>query len=189
MKTIRLIILSLAAALLVSGCLIRSVHPWLSAETRVDEPTLLGTWHTAVENKVLFIGGSPEGYRLMLTDGDTVSRFTATLHRIGETLLLVAGPDEVEGLALVPGYLLLRTDLRDDTLTLFTPDLETFDDRAIKANLSLLPGGSQSAGYLLTGTTLDAEAFVRAQIDDPSFFSTKPAYSFRKLPTAPPPAE
>lgn len=188
MKTIRLIIRSLAAALLVSGCLIRSVHPWLSAETRVEAPSLLGTWYNAAD-EVLFISDSPEGHRLMLTDGDTVSRFTATLHRIGETLLLVAGPDEVEGLALVPGYLLLRADLGDGTLALSTPDLETFGDRAIKANLSLLPGGSQSDGYLLTGTTLDAEAFVRAQIDDPSFFSAKPAYSFRKLPTAPPPAE
>lgn len=182
MKTIRLIIVPVVIVLFASGCLIRSVHPWLSAASRVEVPSLLGAWHNISTSEVLFVGGSPENYRLMLTGGDTVSRFTATLHRLGDTLLLMVGPGEGDGCAQVPGYLLLRADLGEDTLVLCTPDLETFAHRAAEADLSLLPGGSQSNGYLLTSTTIDAEAFVRTQLDDPSFFSTKAVYSFRKLP-------
>ena len=39
--------LSLAALLLGAGCLVRSLHPWLSAESRVDEPALNGGWYDA----------------------------------------------------------------------------------------------------------------------------------------------
>ncbi|MDD2239481.1 MAG: hypothetical protein PHO14_03610 [Kiritimatiellae bacterium] len=181
MTPLRLIIVPLAIILLASGCLIRSVHPWLSTASRVEAPSLLGVWHQASASEVLFVGGSPESYHLMLTDGDDVSRFTGTLHRLGDTLLLMVGPAEGDGWAHVPGTLLLRADLGDDTLALFTPDLESFASRATAADLALLPGGSQSNGYLLTGTTIDAEAFVRSQLDDPAFFSAKPVYSFRKL--------
>jgi len=190
MKSIRLLVLPLAVWL-SAGCLIRSVHPWLSEESRIDEPSLLGIWYDAGEEEVLFIGGDPEEYRLMLSDGGNTARFSATLHRIGGTLLLVAGPDKVEGCVLLPGNLLLRADLEEDALTLFIPDLESFEERAEAAGLALLPGGSQNDGYLLTGTTEEAEAFVRAQLDDPGFFNEKPVYSFRKLPgkaSADPPA-
>ena len=177
-----------AALLFTTGCLVRSVQPWLSDETRVQEPSLIGTWHNTNGASVAFFTGTPEEYHILsVDDGKDVSRFTATLHRLDDTLLLMVGPedpDNLNGYALLPGHLLLQAVLDGDSLKLHGIDLESFADRAAKAPLALLPGGSENDGYVLTGTSADAEAFVRAQLADPEFFDEKPLYSFQKLPAA-----
>ena len=176
----------LAALLLGAGCLVRSVPPWLSAETRVDEPALLGAWHDAQGDAAAFFTGSSQEYQvLVVDDGKDVSRFVATLHRLGDLLLLQVGPtepDHLNGCALLPGHLLFKAALADGTLELFALDLDSFAARAEKAALPLLPGGSPNDGYVLAGDTPAAEAFVRGQLADPTFFAEKPLYSFRKLP-------
>lgn len=190
MKTRIGLSLLLTALLFTTGCLVRSVQPWLSSETRVDDPSLLGTWHNLQGDSTAFFTGTPEEYHILsVDDGKDVSRFTATLHRIDDTLLLMVGPenpDNLDGCALLPGHLLLKAVLDGDSLKLYDIGLESFADRAAKTPIALLPGGSANDGYVLAGTTADAEAFVRAQLADPGFFDEKPLYSFRKLPAAKP---
>ena len=84
----------------------------------------------------------------------------------------------------LPGYLLLKTVLEGDSLKLYDIDLDSFEDRAAKASVGLLPNGSVSDGFTLAGTTAEVEAFARAQLADPEFFAAEPLYSFRKLPGA-----
>lgn len=190
MKRIAALAPLLATIFLCSGCIVRSIQPWLADDSRVSEPSLIGAWHDANENLVAFFAGSPEEYQILaVDDGRDASRFVATLHRLDDTLLLVVGPDNpdnLEGCALLPGYLLLKAALDGDSLKLYAVDLESFPDRAGKTPVPLLAGGSQTDGYVLTGTTAEAEAFLRAQLADPEFFDEKPLYSFQKLLAAAP---
>ena len=189
MKTRIGLALPLTACLFAAGCVVQSIRPWLSDESRVKDPPLAGSWHDAKSKTAAFFGeSSSSDYDwavLLVQDGKEAGRFSANLHRIGEDLLLVVGPEERDDLglfALQPAHLLFRAVLEADSLALHEVDLDAFRERAGKAQLPLLPGGSRSEGFLLVGTTADAEAFVRAQLADPGFFAEKPLYSFRKLP-------
>ena len=183
--------LSLAALLLGAGCLVRSLHPWLSAETRVDEPSLRGGWYDARGRCAAFFTAASDSdyaYDVLLVDDDKdLSRFGASLHKLDEHLVLAVGPRDPEnlnGCVLLPGYLLLKVDLDGEALKLYGIDLETFPGRAEQAQLALAPGGSPNDGYVLAGDVAATEAFVRAQLADPAFFDEKPLYSFRKLPVS-----
>ena len=76
-------------ALLCGGCLVRALHPWLPAETRVADPSLAGAWHDAEKECVVFFNaGAATNYAvLMVQEGKDLSRFGAALHRIDDTLL------------------------------------------------------------------------------------------------------
>jgi hypothetical protein len=185
--------LLLAACLLCAGCVVRSIQPWLSDESRVKDPSLIGAWHDVKNQSVAFFSESASSdcdYNILwVQNGKDLSRFTASLHRIDDTLLLVVGPDDPEnlnGCVLLPGHLLLKAAPDGDALRLYGIDLDSFEARASKASVGLLPGGSVNDGFTLGGSTADVEAFARAQLADPEFFDPEPLYSFQKLPAPAP---
>lgn len=192
MKRIAVSALLLVLLLLCAGCVVQSIYPWLSDETRVDEPSLIGGWHDAQEQHVAFFAESTNSsdyaYSVLLVQKQNeISRFSANLHRIDDTLLLVVGPEERQDLgryATLPGHLLFKAVLDGDVLKLYGVDLESFEKRAEKSAMSFLPVSSTNEKpSVLIGTTAEAEAFLRAQLADPEFFDEKPLYSFRKLTT------
>ncbi|HPT17455.1 MAG TPA: hypothetical protein PK388_09250 [Kiritimatiellia bacterium] len=183
----------LVAGWFAAGCVVRSIQPWLSDESRVKEPSLVGAWHDAKANCTAFFSESDDSdcdYDVLLvTDNQDVSRFTASLHKLDELHVLTVGPgdpDNLNGIVLLPGHLLLKAEMAGDELKLHGIDLDAFRARAEQAQVALAAGGSQTEGYTLAGDTEEVEAFARAQVADPDFFDAQPLYSFRKLPAAAP---
>ncbi len=183
----------LTIGLLCAGCVIRSIQPWLSDESRVKDPSLIGSWHDVKGKCVAFFSESDNSdydYDVLLVqDNKDISRFSASLHRMDDSLLLVVGPDDpdnLNGCVLLPGHLLLKAVLGEETLKLFNVNLDSFEDRAAKSQVPLVAGGSETDGFTLSGTTAEAEAFLRAQLADPEFFDEEPLYSFQKLPVPAP---
>ena len=184
-------VLLIAGCLFSGGCLVRALHPWLSEETRVADPALAGAWQDVEKESVAFFtAGAATNYAvLMVQEGKDLSRFSATLHRIDDTLLLMVGPEDrtdVGAFATLPGHLLYKAVLAGDSLQLFSVDLDAFAERAEKSKLALLPDSSRENGFVLLPATDDLEAFVRAQLAKPGFFGEKPFFSFRKLPAPAP---
>lgn len=185
-------LLLLAAALCCAGCVVQSLHPWLAEESRVDDPSLLGSWHETEGDAVAFFtdaNSADYDYAITMAGPKDLARFTANLHRIDDAFLLVVGPEERDDAGVYatrPAHLLFKAVLDGDSMKLHAIDLDSFAGRAEKTTVPLLPGGSQSDGYVLTGTTAESEAFLRAQLADPEFFDAEPLYSFRKLPAAGP---
>ena len=86
----------LVAGLFAAGCVVRSIQPWLSDESRVKEPSLVGAWHDAKATCTAFFSESDDSdcdYDVLLvTDNQDVSRFTASLHKLDELHVLTVGP-------------------------------------------------------------------------------------------------
>ena len=186
------LLLLLAAGLCCAGCVVQSLYPWLSAESRVDEPSLLGSWYETEGDAVAFFtdaNSADYDYAITMAGPKDLARFTANLHRVDDVLLLVVGPEERDDAgvyAIRPAHLLFKAVLDGDSMKLHAIDLESFPDRAANTQTPFLPGGSKNDGYVLTGTTADSEAFLRAQLADPEFFDAEPLHSFRKIPAAKP---
>lgn len=183
----------LLACLLAAGCVVRSLQPWLSDESRVKNPALAGAWHDAKGKCTAFFSESDDSHYdynvLMVTDNKDTTRFTASLHKLADQLVLTVGPgdpDNLNGIVLLPGYLLLKAETTGDSLKLYDINLDTFRERAEKAQVALVPDGSKNDGYTLAGDTAAVEAFVRTQLADPEFFDAEPLYSFQKLPAGAP---
>ena len=68
MRKIWCSVLPLAAGLLCAGCLVRSVHPWLSDETRVEEPALLGAWRDEQAKTTAVFSGAGADYAIAARD-------------------------------------------------------------------------------------------------------------------------
>jgi hypothetical protein len=150
----------LAAGLLAAGCVVRSIQPWLSDESRVKEPSLVGAWHDAKGQCTAFFSESDDSdcdYDVLLvTEARDVSRFTASLHKLDELHVLTVGPDDpdnLNGIVLLPGHLLLKAEMAGDALNLYGIDLDAFRERAEQAQVALAAGGSQTEGYTLAGDT------------------------------------
>ena len=182
----RFVLPCIAVLLLSAGCLVRSVHPWLSDESRVAEPSLAGAWRDDNAKTTAVFTGEKGSYTLDVTDRQQESsHLTASLHCIGNTLLLQISPSEPEGFnafALLPAHILYKVRLEKDTLTLVPVDLETFESRAAEAGLSLLAEGSNDNGYVLTGSPEDVQAFLIRQVEAPGFFASTPHYRLTRQP-------
>lgn len=132
-------------ALLVSGCLVRSVHPWLSRETAVEQPNLLGAWIDRKENDhIIFFEGADKEYRILLQGAEPGDEnwFEGRLHRLDDILLLDIRPlerDDPEFLAVLPLHLLCKVSFDQEIMNIRTLDLDSFDNRAAAAGISTGP--------------------------------------------------
>lgn len=176
---------SLGLCVIASGCVVRSIYPWLGEETRVSDSRLAGPWHDRDKgDTAIFTAKSDGTYKVLLVnEKDERSSFLASLHQLGQDLFLVVGPEERNDLSFavtLPGHLLLLARCETNRLSLFELDLDTFGTRADAARLQRLAEGDPDDGYVIFSPTADLEAFVRQQISDPSFFESEPLYAFRR---------
>ena len=173
--------------LLGSGCLVRSLYPWLSEETRVADPPLSGAWQDVEKESIVFFNANTAtNYDvLMVQEGEDVSRFSASLHRIDDALLLQVAPEnrtDLGAFATLPGHLLYKAALEGDSLRLYAVDLDSFAGRAEKSGVAVLPDSAKDKGFVLLPPTENLEAFVRAQLHESGLFEAEPLFSFRRLP-------
>ena len=176
----------LALVLVASGCVVRTVYPWLSDDTKVSDISLVGTWHDGNEDETAFFtSGSETNYNILLvSDKKEQSKFTASLHRVDKTLLLVVGPEarsDMGTMTTLPAYFLFRVELRENIMKLYDLDVESFGDRVKNQKLRQLEEGDEKKGYILLCTTKELNSFIESQINSKTLFSAEPMYTFTKL--------
>jgi len=183
MKTIHTLLL-LTAVVLSTGCLVRSIHPWLPEDAAMDEPALAGSWQDERSNTSATFTAGDTAYEVEITDRQGhASHLRASLHRRAGHWLLQVGPRDpkhLEAFVVLPGHILYRAELEDDRLTLYPVDVDSFEVRAEHARLSLVAEGSRENGYILSGGPAEIGAFLEAQLKDPGFFSATPHYTFQR---------
>lgn len=179
----RILCILFLISLLVSGCLVRSVHPWLSSETAVEQPNLLGAWIDRKENDhVIFLEGTDGKYRILLQGDELEDQnwFEVRLHRLDDFLLFDILPlerDDPEFLAVLPLHLLCKVSFDQEIMNIMTLDLDSFGDRAAAAGIATLAG----KGDPVVSLTEELETFVRANLADSTFFDPEPLYSLQRI--------
>ncbi len=92
--------LFLTAALLLQGCIVRSLHPFFSEETVVFKPELLNTWIDAdgdlweIERQNR---GNQDGYKMRYTTDGHTSEFLVHLFELGDEYYVDFFPIGYEG--------------------------------------------------------------------------------------------
>lgn len=184
----RIAVVSMLGALLLTGCLVRSTEPWLADASKVTSPSLAGTWEDSGAKATFFFTLQGSNYAIrVVQEGKGASFFSASLHKVGDQLLLVAGPTEMKTLdafVLAPAHLLLKANLADGVLALHPLNLDAVPDRLRASALAPSLSGSREKGFLLTAPTAALEEFIRAQIGTPDLFATEPAFRLKKLSSA-----
>jgi len=184
MKQHPILALSAVFALLFTGCVIRSVNPWFSPDTRVATPSPAGLWTDADASVAVFFSPLENNqYAVVLqNEKNEASRFTASLHRIDSNLFLVATAPERQDLgvfATVPAHLLFRVDWGTNQFRLFPLNLTDFQSRLARHQITPMAGGNTTNGFILTASTDELTEFIRAELGDAALFSEKPLYTFR----------
>ncbi|MDP8205752.1 MAG: hypothetical protein P9L92_03730 [Candidatus Electryonea clarkiae] len=188
MKIFTHILLLILVIVFSSGCVIRTLNPWLSEETSVSESKLQGVWFQDAEDGFAeaYISHTADGqYKVLLIENGTARNlFVATLHKIDDLYLLVAGPEKKENLeewVRLPGYLLFKADIQENQLKIFGINDELSTDIFKDSGLTLMEERGEFDGEIILSSTVQLEEFVRAQLPDPAFFDDEPFYDFRRI--------
>lgn len=177
---------SIGFVLLFTGCVIRSVNPWLTTDTQVNQPSPAGFWTDAEASIAAFFTPTEKGFYsvLLQNEKNEASRYTASLHRIDQTLFLMALPPERQDLgvfATIPAHLLFKVEWKDHSFRLFPLNMTDFEARLARHSLKPLEGGNSTDGYILTASSRELTDFIKAELNDPALFAEKPLYTFTRV--------
>jgi hypothetical protein len=178
-------LLLLAAASVVSGCLVVSVNPAYDDDSIGFDPGLVGTWQDVEDNASLTIErGEWKSYRVHYVHPIETGDLTGYLTAVDDAryLDLMPARGEDRGSFLVPVHALLRVQLEGDRLELAPLSYDWFFDR-LHAKLGV-PGLNvaldQKENALIVSPGARLREWLRRQPADgptfgaPAVFSRKP---------------
>jgi len=136
-----------AAALLVQGCLVLSLHPLYTDKDVVFRQELVGTWRESPEAKeyLIFEPADSNSYLLKwMKEGKLSSTFSAHLVQVGEYYFLDIYPEDMEeemdeffASHLIPAHTLWLAELAGDTLRTASLRFDWFDSTSQSGQLDL----------------------------------------------------
>jgi len=196
MKT-KLIILTVLIAVTMSGCLVKSLHPFYTEKDLVYKPGLTGNWlgndsalweirqHKAFAG--LFKDDKPtNSYDIICTEKKGTSKFLAHLFSIDGHLYLdfylpdPEGPD-LAVMHLVPAHTLARVELSDKQISINWYNEEwlvkLFNENRIRIAHERIPYDPDEKNpdnyqVVLTAPTADLQKFIIKYGNDPAAFKT-----------------
>lgn len=187
---IRIVLMSVLTAMIVSGCLVVSINPWFSKEEVAQTPLIAGIWTDTNKVETASFVAVPDrnGYDLTLVaTGETLPhRYQCTLHSLGGELLMQIGPNE-EGIpspgAMLPVYMLFRIELTNTSMRIYPIERKAFESRAKTGQLSIAEIKESSRDeepVIITSLPEKLKTFINKNLKDKTFFSNKPVYAFTR---------
>jgi len=191
-----------AMLFLMSGCFVKSLHPFYRDNEVIFKKEITGNW-TGADSSVwkieqsgkfagLFKPDKPENcYKISYTDRKGTAMFIVHLFRLGDKYFLDFYPDEVESVNdmmtshLVPMHTVARVDMAPDRIVIRWYDEEwligLFRQNKIRIAHEKVPyemsgAGSDNYQVILTASTDDLQKFMLKYSDDPNAF--KNDYTF-----------
>jgi len=196
MKT-RIVILSVLIAVIVSSCLVKSLHPFFKEKDVVFKKGIIGTWldqdrgkWTICQAKTgLGIFGSQTGdsllnyYTVSLNDKDGVSKFIAHQFKLNNQLYVDFFPDDINtpdimSFHLVKAHSIAKIEVFADSIKLkwfneiWLADL--FKNNKIRISHETISEESKDKSYVLTASTDELQKFIIKYGNDPNAFKDKP---------------
>ena len=188
MKHRHSLIIILFSGILLSGCLVTSMHPVFSPETEVFLPELLGVWAQGDEMEVTFQrDGDKDSYLMTMRmpafqiDGT----YEAHLAKLDENLYLDYAPvieceklDLMGFAALYRTHMISRLALASDGLRINGISFDWFKSRlstdeidvSFVKEVQIDEAGNDQGRLLLSGTTEELQEFLIRHSGDESLF-------------------
>ncbi len=191
------LVLPLAFAVGLAGCVVVSIEPVITDSAAVFEPGLLGTWRAASDSDLVeIVRSGPDGYLIRHRVGDDAHEYRARAGRLGDRLVLEIRPaadgDDLSAPGRrIPVHQLLALDLHGDRAETAFLELDTLHAALARGDVALahLP---RDDGLLLTGPSEQLRAVLREYVTRPGAFGERTVWqrlSGRpEAPVAPQPA-
>ncbi len=150
------LLLALVVSIFCTGCLVRSVQPWLKADTLIFEDDLLGGWVGTAERTdvaMTFVAERDNAYRAQYSDKDEHGLFPGRLAKFGSDFYLDFWPEDkpsgVDGLLLFPSHSVARLEISSDNLTILPLDYDAVKAAAKLNRLGTLRYAWDDGGELI----------------------------------------
>lgn len=161
-------LLALVGMLCLTGCMVRSVHPWLQQVNVAFEDDLLGGWVGSGENEgvaMTFVRANRNTYQIQYADKDNHGVFVGQLGRFGRDYYLDFRPADkapnADGYLMFPAHSVARLELGRDTLIVHQLNYEAVKAAAKLDRLRGLRYAWDADGELiLLSSTEDLEQFI-----------------------------
>jgi hypothetical protein len=173
------LLLVLVGAVCLTGCMVRSVHPWLREQNLVFEEDLLGGWVGTGENEgvaMTFVTTKGNTYQIQYADKDNHGVFVGQLGRFGRDYFIDFRPADkapnADGYLVFPAHSVARLEIGRDTLT-----VHQLNYGAVKAaaKLDRLRGlryaWDSDDELILVSTTEDLEQFITSLGRDSNLYA------------------
>lgn len=162
------LVLAVVVVVFCSGCLVRSVQPWLKADAFTFEEDLLGGWIGKGEQgdvAMTFVAGPDNSYEVQYSEKDNHGVFLGRLAKFGSEYYLDFRPKEkapgVDGLLLFPSHSVARLEISSDNLTVRPLDYEAVKAAAKLDRLRDLRYAWDESGELIfISTTEELQRFL-----------------------------
>jgi hypothetical protein len=171
-------LLAVTACATLAGCYVQSIHPLYSDRTTLFDPSLLGTWTAEEDDEFIFtLEDTTRGtYTLVCDESGATARFQAILTEFEGVRFLDIFPEEPSNDNgfyrdhLMRMHGILKLDHVADTLSVADFDAEWLATMAAAKKLAI-PHIMLDGAVLLTASTEELQAFVRAYAKTPEAFS------------------
>lgn len=167
---------ALALVLLLTGCVVQSIHGLYTENDLVFDPALIGTW-AEKENPNLWTleKNGEKAYTLSYTENQVTAKFETRLVRLGPYLFLDTYPKDAElknsvlAFHLMPAHLFTRIWIEKDTIRYAALDYEWMKKQLEEKKVTL-SHEIEDGSVILTGSTKELQAFLQKYADDPEAF-------------------
>ena len=162
----RLLGLVLVVALVLSGCVVRSLTPIYTTDDLVFVPEIEGTWNTDQDGETMSFVRDDDGYIFSYVEGDEQVSLSAHFARIGKkTYLDLTIHDDNAwkgpyGMYATPVHMFYEAEVRDKVLRMRAMDNDWVKERREKGRL-WIDHVVQDDTTLLTADTARVQRFIR----------------------------
>jgi len=171
----------LALAVLTSGCMVRSVYPWLKKESFIFEENLLGGWVGTGERgdvAMTFVRGADGSYGVQYSDKENRGTFEGNLAKFGSDYYLDFRSETeapgLEGQLLFPTHSAARLEIGEDTLIVHPLNYGAFTAAAKLdrlRNLQYAWGGKKEDELVIVSRTGDMQLFLIGLARNSEFYA------------------
>jgi hypothetical protein len=172
MKKVILLLVVIFLSLILSGCIVLSLHPYYTAENLYFEPGLEGNWKESDESDELwtFEKSGENGYRVIITTEEKSETFEVKMFSINDMMFLDALPErfpkEFDYLNShsIRVHSLYQLDYKDNSF-----EIRSMDYGWLKENLKNSKLGIDheiiDKRIILTASTEELQAFIVQNIE------------------------
>jgi len=180
----RIVFLSVFVAVLVSGCLVKSIHPFYKEKDVVFKKELIGIWSDQDNGKWIISqvkkNDTPANYYSVILENEGgVSKFATHLFKLNNQWFVDFLPEElsepdITAYHLVKTHSLAKIEFSGDQIKIkwfnemWLADL--FKNNKIRISHETIKGNDQDESYVLTASTEELQKFIIKYGDDPNAF-------------------